>query len=359
MTCSLDGAISSLSLVSDGLEAILGTTEGSIYRMMVTEEAFELGEAQLLESAHTAPISCSTVLEGASYSDRSDLVLVTGSEDGNLKLWDLSDFTSPVAYKDRACVGGVVSLTSLPSLSLLLSGWADGSIRAFDSNSSFSHPIWSIPNAHNGSVTSLDGFVSEETQFFVSGGSDGSVRFWSLHRRDMLCQFTEHTGSVSSVIIDKEKPHLVHSCDKDGMIFTFDLKIQRRTVAHVTRGLHFTDMVQRVDSEQELITSSHQGLLLSWDCDYSDPVSQVRESMAVLRLCIARSAKNRSPMLFYATLDNTVHMQVLEEDQVELGFEASSGYEGHANIITSLLCVHDNLISTDTDGCVCLWKVDG
>lgn len=41
---------------------------------------------------------------------------------------------------------------------------------------------------------------------------------------------------------------------------------------HRTRAGAFQDMTQRMDSENELITCDVHGRILTWDCDYRDPV---------------------------------------------------------------------------------------
>ena len=46
----------------------------------------------------------------------------------------------------------------------------------------------------------------------------------------------------------------MHSCGMDRATFTYDLKTERRTVTHQSRGGGFMSMAQRVDSEQELVT---------------------------------------------------------------------------------------------------------
>lgn len=48
--------------------------------------------------------------------------------------------------------------------------------------------------------------------------------------------------------------------------------MNRRYRGHRTRGGAFQGMTQRIDSENELITCDVNGRLLTWDCDYREPV---------------------------------------------------------------------------------------
>ena len=50
-------------------------------------------------------------------------------------------------------------------------------------------------------------------------------------------------------------------------------------------------MTQRIDSEKELITCDVNGRLLTWDCDYREPV-QVRRNM-LRRMLIPRPVSFR------------------------------------------------------------------
>ncbi|CAN0540669.1 unnamed protein product, partial [Ectocarpus sp. 12 AP-2014] len=78
------------------------------------------------------------------------------------------------------------------------------------------------------------------------------------------------------VLVDVASPNLVHSAGADCTVLTYDLRKEKRTVAHMTRGGAFQGMTQRMDSENELITCDIHGRLLTWDCDYPAPV-QVRK----------------------------------------------------------------------------------
>jgi len=82
----LDGPISSISLVSDGLEAVVGTARGNIYRVLCED----LTSFQLLETSHVTGINCITFLQDSKLSEEEGEnagdICLTGSEDGCIKV---------------------------------------------------------------------------------------------------------------------------------------------------------------------------------------------------------------------------------------------------------------------------------
>ena len=235
-------------------------------------------------------------------------------------------------FHERSSYGGVLSLDYIPSENLILSGWGDGTIRALDA-STLSRVIWHIPDAHRDGVSAVTHHISSSIQFFATGGREGGVRVWGLHRRELMCQFTENKSMVSELLVDVRQPHLIHSSSKDGMVLTFDIQkerflllffdmildihcyvflvwVFRRTVAHILKGTSFHGMVQRCDSEQELVTGGGlRGEMISWDCDYQDPVAIYydREGCEITSL----SLDPTSNLMSFATTNKKIHLMQL------------------------------------------------
>jgi hypothetical protein len=74
----VEGAVNSLTLVSSGLELLVGTESGRVYRMLCDDLT-----ATLVAVGHTAKVCC------VAFGTRSD-VFCSGTTDGNLKVleWD-------------------------------------------------------------------------------------------------------------------------------------------------------------------------------------------------------------------------------------------------------------------------------
>lgn len=197
---TLDGAVTSISLVANGTELLIGTDRGQVYRMLTADLTF-----QLLACGHTERVSC------AAFGLRSDVV-ASASKTGDIKVWDLSDYNvlaeTKVTVAGGADMQGAVCLCWIGDTAVV-SGWADGHIRCHDASSMGT--LWELPNAHRESVTAVATHSDASLSYILSGSSDGCVRVWSLRSREMMLQFTEHKQAVTQVLVDVKSPNLVHS----------------------------------------------------------------------------------------------------------------------------------------------------
>jgi len=82
-------------------------------------------------------------------------------------------------------------------------GYSDGFIRAFQyGTSQVSHSKWEVVNAHKGSCSSL----VVESHYIISGGDDGVVRVWSRVNRQLISQLSNHSRTVTSILVDINNP---------------------------------------------------------------------------------------------------------------------------------------------------------
>ncbi len=324
------GKVVSLSLSSDGVELLAGTSAGKIYQLLAGDLS-----AREISNSHTSPVGA--VAFGASRSD----VCATVSEDGSLRIWDLSDYSVLCASHEMAS-GSALAITD--DGSCVVSGWTDGFIRCYSTVDG--SKLWEIARAHRDVINSL----SMTSTYLVSGGADGAVRVWALTNRELIIQFTEHRKSVTEVLVDLDDPALVHSCSLDRNVFTYNLKSERRTVAHSVRGGAFTAMTQRRDSEKELITVASDGHILFWDCDVVDAVASLLDPNR-MRLTSCKI----SPSGRYLAVCGDDH-QVKIYDIIQ-GLLISCGH-GHSGIVRNLCWSPDSrqIISVGNDCCVVVWN---
>jgi WD40 repeat protein len=257
------GPILSLTLTASEDEVIIGCLSGNVYRCLTQSLT-----AQLITTAHTSTVTCLSfaphsvdlsIGRDADDEDRSNY-FVTGTVSGELRVWDISDYTCIGFYKERrgdrgdrgSISGGINSVNCValygPNNSYVLSGWKDGSIRCHDIT--LQRLLWTIPNTHRDGVTSLsvcltsalplstpsngtarggrgreregrrgsgrDGGSSlSGVEYLVTGGRDGAIRVWSLSSHTLITQHSEHTRPITSLLIDLVTPSLIHSCAQD------------------------------------------------------------------------------------------------------------------------------------------------
>lgn len=219
----LIGAVTSMSFVAGAGELLVGTDAGRVYRISVDDLS-----ATLVASSHTDRVTC------LAFGSRSD-VFASAAGSGDIKVWDLSDYSvlgeTSVALTDNLR-GGALCIAWVYD-SAIVSGWPDGFVRCH--NAATMQRLWEIPNAHRSAVTALATHADASLAYLVSGGADGSVRVWTLRSRELMLQFTEHKKAVTQVLVDVTSPNLIHSAGLDCQVLTYDLRRQRRVVAHMVR----------------------------------------------------------------------------------------------------------------------------
>jgi WD40 repeat protein len=126
--------------------------------------------------AHTGAITALIAIEvpGASSS-----LVASGSEDGNIKIWDPQSAAMLRVISNHR--KGVCALVWLPAAQWLVSGSADNTIKLFDirlgSPSEVPRLIVSI-QGHSGPVHALAWMEREKR--LASGSSDGSIKLWRV-----------------------------------------------------------------------------------------------------------------------------------------------------------------------------------
>jgi cilia- and flagella-associated protein 52 len=346
---NLGGHLSSLSMAPEGAEVVVGSSLGQVYRCA----SHDLSLNTCVSSCHLSSVKC------VAFGSRSDQ-FVSGSSNGELRVWDLSDYACQACLKipksggvSAVCVvdpdEGVSSSVGIGG-SAVVSGWQDGTIRCHDIQT-LNRQIWQIPNAHRGGVTCVAVHCTGSLQYMVSGGADGVVRIWRLSNRELVTQFSEHSKTVTRVLVDVLKPHLVHSASLDMSVLTYDLKTQRRTVSHLVQRGGFQDMTQRVDSEQELITCDNMGRLLHWDCDVRDPVAVVQDPSGLPLSCCVVSPS--SQYIAFAGQDATLKVLTIQGNEV-VGIG-----QGHSDGITMIRWTPDEkqIVTVGDDSCICVWNL--
>ncbi len=328
---------------------LVGTSLGNVHRCAT----HDLRMNTIVSSCHLAGVAF------VAFGQRSDL-FVSGSEAGELRVWDLSDYACQATLKlpkSGAALCGVVvepDESVAPSVSMgsaaVVSGWGDGFIRCHDVQT-LNRQIWYIPNAHKGGVNTLAVHCSSTLQYMISGGADAVVRIWRLSNRELITQFQEHAKPVTRVLVDNTRPNIVHSTSLDMAVLSYDLKVQRRTVSHLVQRGQLADMTQRRDSEQELVTCDSSGRLLHWDCDVRDPVVVVQDPSGLPLNRCAVSPSGR----FIAFGGQDTILKVLE---VESNAVVGLGH-AHSGAIRSLYWTPDEkqIVTGAEDSCISVWNL--
>ena len=203
--CVCSGRVVGVGVAASSVWLLAGTSRGKIYRVTVgDDEAVGTAHRRVLaaaeqETSHTRPIT-SVSFDGK----RSDTV-VTGSEDGRITVWDLSDYSAVRSFATSAVVTSVW-MDELDGT--VCAGCDDGALRCFEPG--VESASWKLAT-HRGRVNTVTGTAA----FLATGGDDSRVCVWSRRTRELLIQFVDHAKAVMEVVLDVASPSLLHSVGAD------------------------------------------------------------------------------------------------------------------------------------------------
>ncbi|CAM9173677.1 unnamed protein product [Ectocarpus sp. 12 AP-2014] len=339
----LDGGVVSLSIVAGSGELLAGTQEGSVYRLLVADLS-----ASKVSSSQRSPVL------SVACGDRCD-AFATCAQNGTVRIWELCNFgvVAEASERSQRSAGSARALyLCWLGDEAVVTGWSDCSVRCYEAATGALR--WAIPKAHRAAVTCCAVRFDSSASFLVTGAEDGSVSVWSLRTRELLLRFSEHQKGVTTVLVDVASPNLVHSAGADCTVLTYDLRKEKRTVAHMTRGGAFQGMTQRMDSENELITCDIHGRLLTWDCDYPAPVQAMQDPSKQRLSCVSVSPSGR----YMALGGDDELIKVLD---LATNCETVACGRAHAGAITSVQWTRDErqLISAAEDCTLAIWNFFG
>ena len=111
-------------------------------------------------------------------------------------------------------------------------------------------------------------------------------------------------------------------------------------------------MCQRLDSEQELMTCSTDGVVYAWDCDVVDPVDRIVDPNRIRLNRIVMSPSGK----FVAVCGEDHQVKVFDVRAPDHALLAVG--LGHSNTVRSIAWSPDEkqLVSVGDDCCICVWN---
>eukprot|EP01065_Artemidia_motanka_P037707 TRINITY_DN4655_c0_g3_i1.p1 TRINITY_DN4655_c0_g3~~TRINITY_DN4655_c0_g3_i1.p1 ORF type:complete len:730 (+),score=150.92 TRINITY_DN4655_c0_g3_i1:66-2192(+) len=345
----LKGGITSLTCGADGVELIAATSAGLMYRVLVADMA-----CTVAGESHTAAL-----VDAAVPRDRSDRFASCG-EDGVVRLWDLSDYTTVSRFESRPHTPTSLCFASSPA-SLLLTGWSDGALRGVDCRSEHATAEWVLHTAHRGAVTCC---AAADT-YYLTAGADGMVRIWTRSNRECAGNLQDHKRPVAAVLIDTTTPRIIHSISADRCLHSYDLaqedgqlnSRQPRRIAtkNDATGSGFTSMCQRLDHEREIVATTAEGRILFYDIDYDRPVHVIVDRARARANCVALNPQGTH--LCVAQQDGLIVIYQLVRDQAAGATAVAQGRCHSASAVRAIWSPDGKqIISLGGDGEICVWN---
>ena len=145
--------------------------------------------------------------------------LVSGSEDGTIKVWDLN--TGQLNGTIDAQAGAVRSVAISADGTTLVSGHGDGTIKAWDlATGKLRYTL----AGHTSSVWSVA--LSRDGKTLVSGSEDSSINVWNTETERLVRTLTGSEGAVYSVALSSYEKTIV-SAGADRTIKAWDIQTGR------------------------------------------------------------------------------------------------------------------------------------
>jgi predicted NACHT family NTPase len=140
--------------------------------------------------------------------------IVSGGEDGTVRLWDCAGKALLATFKGHK--RSVRSVAFSPNGKTIVSGGEDGTVRLWDcAGKALLAPF----TGHESYVCSVA--FSPNGKTIVSGGEDGTVRLWDCAGKALLAPFTGHESYVRSVAFSPNGKTIV-SGGEDGTVRLWD-----------------------------------------------------------------------------------------------------------------------------------------
>jgi hypothetical protein len=321
-----------MSFSPDKAELIAGTSTGYIYRVRLDG----LQTLTLCEN-HYMGVKC------VAYAPESSDKFATVSSDCTLRIWDAGDYTviTTAIVKDAGEPSCLVY-----SLDMLVSGWADGRIRAHDVDSG--SPLWVIDNAHRHGVTALT--LSHNQRFIITGGEEGEVRVWELRTRELVSHLKEHNMPVRAIALYEDNFHAI-SVSRDRSILCWDLRSEKRITSHQQR-MGGVNGVALSGDQTIVLTVGQERRVTSWDLRDANPVAVKDLSPALDDEAMAIALSHDGKL--FATAGTKRLIKLWDFNTLEL---LAIG-EGHSGLVNDLQFSPDDrqIVSVGDDGNIFVWN---
>ncbi|OAE26471.1 hypothetical protein AXG93_815s1330 [Marchantia polymorpha subsp. ruderalis] len=277
--CKLVGAVSSVVLAEthgNSFACYAGTNKSNIYLIKYDGRKQKFMPPELVQSCHYNKIN--DIAFPAGYSD----VFATASTN-DVRMWDVRDLKELLRiqvpnewcdYKDSAnqeCL----CLAFMPDGKSIITGWADGKIRAFGPQTGKLQ--YTIVDAHStaGKNKAFQGVTAlcptSDSCRIVSGGVEGRVRVWRVGNQShsLIASMKEHRGAISGVQVRKNDTECI-SCSSDGSCIIWDLTRFARNNSFYASTFFKAAMYH--PDESQLLTTGTDRKITWWDAYDCQPI---------------------------------------------------------------------------------------
>ena len=204
-------------------------------------------------------------------------VIVSGSEDGAVRVWDAAT-GQPVGQPPTGHTGGVaaVAVGRAGNRDVIVSGSEDGAVRVWDAATG--QPVGQPPTGHTGRVTAVAAGRAGNRDVIVSGSSHRTVRVWDTATGQPVGQPpTGHTGRVTAVAAGRAgNRDVIVSGSSHRTVRVWDTAtgqpVSQPPTGHASWVLSLA--VGRTGDREVIVSGGEEGMVRVWDAATGQPVGQ-------------------------------------------------------------------------------------
>ncbi|MGH4019303.1 MAG: TIR domain-containing protein [Pseudonocardiaceae bacterium] len=269
------GSVGSVAFATDGTMLATGSGDGTVMLWDLTDRTRPRQLGQPL-AAHTGSVwAVAFAPDGHT--------LATGSDDGTVILWDLTDRTQPRSLGQPAHAGSVWAMAFAPDGHTLATGSADGMVILWDlTDRTQPRRVGQALTGHTNWVRTVA--FAPDGHTLVTGSDNGMVLLWDLTDRTQPRSLGQpaHTSSVRTVAFAPDG-HTLATGSADGIVILWDLtdRTQPRTLGQplITEATNSLLAVAFAPNGTTLATVSDDGTATLWDLTDRTQPSQLDQPL--------------------------------------------------------------------------------
>ncbi|MFO1428602.1 MAG: TIR domain-containing protein [Candidatus Competibacteraceae bacterium] len=267
----------------------------------------------------------------ATAIDRQGRWLVTGSQDGTARLWDLR--AADPAQSARVLRGherGITAVAFDPQGRWLVTGSEDATVRLWDLNAADPIPSVRVLRGHEGGITAVA--FDPQGRRLVTGSEDATARLWDLSVDDPARNprvLTGHRGGITAVALDPQGRWLATG-SKDDTARLWDLNAADPTHSiQVLSGHQDAISAMALDPQGRwLVTGSLDKTARLWDLRAVDPARNSRVLTGHQDEITALAIDAQGRRLVTGSKDGTARLWELQVDNPNKTVSVLRGHEG-------------------------------
>ncbi|EPQ54156.1 WD40 repeat-like protein, partial [Gloeophyllum trabeum ATCC 11539] len=237
------GPVRALSFYPDGSRLVSGSEDNDLRLWNLAD-----GQCLMHLCGHSGPVNSVAVSGDGNY-------IASGSDDGTIRTWHAVTGQCLTVFKKTR--GGVISVTFSSDGRTIVSGHEDGLLRIWDASTC--KVRWTL-EGHGKSVTSVA--CSNKDSFVISGSLDQTVRSWDVKTGSLQNSYQGHSAGVLCVASSSDGTCVASGSEDQSIILwsVSDCKEISRLTGHsqAVKSVAFS-------SAKCLVSGSADGTVRVWD----------------------------------------------------------------------------------------------